>query len=159
MIVRRTILTAILALALGLGATADAQAAYYVGGGKGIRVVFRVKGHKVIQADVVARLYCIGPHARRHFDRIKYDYASPEQPFRLDRLGGFQWDTTGLSQEEDFRLEDFLAGRVSGDMVKGRYEYFRAGGRRHTDCRTGSFPRLPGETAARFVARRQVRSS
>jgi hypothetical protein len=158
MYVRRMIVIAILGLAISLTAT-TAEAALYVGGGKGIRVTFRVKGHKLIQADVVARLYCIGRHGEEQFDRIEQQYATREDPLRLDRRGGFRWSTIGARQEESFALEEFLGGRVSGDSVTGRFEYFRDGGRRQTNCRTGSFPLEPGETAVRFMARRQVAGS
>jgi hypothetical protein len=147
----RMITIAILGLALGLSAT-TAEAALYVGGGEGIRVTFRVKGHTLIQADVVARLYCIGRHGEEQFDRIERRYATREDPLRLDRRGGFRWDTTGLRQEEAFALEEFLGGRVSGDSVRGRFEYFRDGGRRQTNCRTGSSPLKPGDTALEFRA-------
>jgi len=156
---RRFILIALLGLLLGLVPAPSAGATFYLGGGKGIRVAFRLKEHKLIQAEVVARLYCVGPHSKRHFSRIKFNYAFPEDPLRLDRLGRFRYDTRGLSQEEGFRLEEFIGGQVSGGSITGRYEYFRAGGSRHMDCRTGSFPRTYGETASRFVARRQVAGS
>lgn len=156
---RRTTLIAILGLVLILSAASSAEAAYYVGGGKGIRVTFRVKAYKLIQADVVARLYCIGRHGGKHFDRIEKRYATPEDPLRLDRRGGFRWDTTGLRQEEAFALEEFLGGRVSGGSVTGRFEYFRDGGRRQTNCRTGSFPLKPGDTALEFRALLRSRRS
>jgi hypothetical protein len=148
------IVIAILGFAIGLPATA-AEAALYVGGGKGIKVTFRVKGHKLIQADVVARLYCIGRDGKEQFDRIEQQYATREDPLRIDRRGGFRWSTIGTRQEESFSLEEFLGGRVSGDSVTGRFEYFRSGGRRQTRCRTGSFPLEPGDTAVRFVAQRR----
>ena len=133
-----------------------AGATYYVGGGKGIRVTFRVKDHKLVQADVVARLYCNGRHFQEQFDRIEREYATREDPLRLDRRGGFRWSTIGERQEEAFSQEEFLGGRVSGGSVMGKFEFFRSGGRRQTNCRTGSFPLRFGETAARFVARRQA---
>jgi hypothetical protein len=155
---RRSIPIAILVLALGLGAAATSEAAFYVGYGNGIRVTFRVKGHQLIQADVVARLYCVGPHGRRHFNRIRQEYAFPDSPLRLDRRGGFRWDTKGERQEEGFTVEDFLAGRVGRNAITGRYEYFRSMnfGHRRVKCRTGSYRLGPGETEVPFRARRQV---
>jgi hypothetical protein len=70
-------------------------ASHYVGGGKGVRVTFRVKDRKIIGAEVVA-------------------------PLRLNRQGIFRSDTTGLSQEEGFAEEDLLRGRVTADLVVGR---------------------------------------
>jgi hypothetical protein len=153
---RRISLIALFGLLLALTWVPGAGATRYVGGGKGIKVTFRVKGRQVIEANVAARLYCNGPHGRKHFDRFQRNYASSEQPFHLDRLGGFRWDATGLPQEESFTLEYLLAGRVSRDAVKGRYEYLAAGGHRHRTCQTGSFFRSFGERAVRYVARRQV---
>jgi hypothetical protein len=155
---RRAILTAILVLMLSIAVVASSEAAFYVGGGKGIRVAFRVKGHKLVQADVVARLYCVGPRGRRHFDRIKEEYAFPDVPLRVDRRGRFRWDTRGEPQEEGLTLEELLVGRIGPDLVTGRYEYFRSlnFGRRRVRCRTGSYPLRPGKTEVPFRARRQV---
>jgi hypothetical protein len=147
---RRSIVIVTLALLFGLGMTVNSQAALYRGGGKGISVTFRVKGNKLIQADVVARLYCVGRYGGEQFDRIEQRYATPEDPLRLDRRGGFRWSTIGERQEEAFSQEEFLAGRVSAGSVMGKFGFFRSGGRRQTNCRTGSFPLDPGATAVRF---------
>jgi hypothetical protein len=151
---RRTFVILVTGLAVGLVAATTAGAALYVGGGKGISVTFRVKGQKLIQADVVARLYCVGRHGGDQFDRIEEEYATPEDPLRLDRRGGFRWSTIGERQEEAFAQEEFLGGRISGGSVMGRFEFFRSGGRRQTNCRTGSFPLDSGTTAVRFRALR-----
>jgi hypothetical protein len=153
---RRAIVTGILAVVLSLGLANSSEAALYVGGGKGISVTFRVKGQKLIQADVVARLYCVGRHGGAQFDRIEKEYAMREDPLRLDRRGGFRWSTIGERQEEAFSQEEFLGGRVSGGSVMGKFEFFRSGGRRGTNCRTGSFPLDPGDTAVRFRALRRT---
>jgi hypothetical protein len=150
---RRFSFIALLGLVLGLVSAPGAGATYYVGGGKGVRVAFRVTGDEVVKANVVARLYCEGPRGGRHYERFERNYASPGQPFHLDRLGGFGWDATGGPQEEAFTLEYFLSGRVSGGVVKGRYEYFRSGGSHHMTCQTGSFFRSFGEPAVRYAAR------
>lgn len=153
---RRALLIPILALALGLGPAAGAEAAQYVAGGKGIKVTFRVKGNKVVQADVVARLYCVGPDGRRHFNRVKEEYAFPDSPLRLGRRGVFRWDTRGQRQEEGFTRQEFLMGRVAPASIAGRYEYFRSSGSgdRRVSCRTGSYPLRPGVTELPFRARR-----
>lgn len=156
---RRTIVTGILSAVLTLAVVGSSEAAVYVGGGKGISVTFRVKGHKLIEADVVARLYCNGRNFQEQFDRIEKRYATREDPLRLDRRGGFRWSTIGERQEEAFSQEEFLGGRVSGGSVMGKFEFFRSGGRRQTNCRTGSFPLEPGDTALRFVAKRRVAGS
>ncbi|HET7418457.1 MAG TPA: hypothetical protein VFJ61_12615 [Solirubrobacterales bacterium] len=152
---RRFSLIALLGLLLALTSAPGAGATNYFGSGDGVKVAFRVKGREVTKASVVARLYCEGPHGGRHFERFERNYASPDQPFLLDRRGGFRWDATGGPQEEAFTLEYFLSGRVGGGVVKGRYEYFRSGGN-HPTCQTGSFFRSFGERAVRYVARRQV---
>jgi hypothetical protein len=152
---RRTFLTLVIGLAVGLVAATAAGAALYVGGGEGIGVTFRVKGQKLIQADVVARLYCVGRRGGEQFDRIEENYATPEDPLRLDRRGGFRWSTIGGRQEEAFSQEEFLGGRVSGGSVVGKFEFLRSGGRRQTNCRTGAFPLDPGTTAVRFRAQRR----
>jgi hypothetical protein len=149
---RRSIVIAILGLAVVLSAATAAEADLYVGGGKGIRVAFRVKGHKLVQADVVARLYCTRRQGQNQFDRVERRYATREDPLRIDRRGGFRWSTIGSRQEEAFAQEDLLGGRVSGGVITGRFEFLRSGGRRHTNCRTGSFPLQPGDTDLRFRA-------
>jgi hypothetical protein len=158
---RRAILIPLLALMLGFGSVAGSEAAFYVGGGKGVKVTFRVKGHKLIQATVVARLYCFGPHGRRHFNRIRDEYAFADSPLRLNGQNRFRWDTRGERQEEGFAVEDFLAGHVGRDLITGKYEYIRSYSlrHRHEDCRTGSDPLKPGETEVAFRARRQVSGS
>ncbi|HET7418456.1 MAG TPA: hypothetical protein VFJ61_12610 [Solirubrobacterales bacterium] len=109
----------------------------------------------LIQADVVARLYCAGRHGQKQFDRIERRYATRRDPLRIERRGGFRWSTIGERQEEAFSQEELIAGRVKGDLIKGRFEFFRDGGRRQTNCRTGSFPLEAGPTAVRFRALRR----
>lgn len=149
----------ILAFVLSLGTVASADAALYVGGGKGISVTFRVEGHRLIQADVVARLYCNRRNGQKQFDRIEEGYATRQDPLRLDRRGGFRWSTIGTRQEEAFAREEFLGGRVSGGTVTGKFKFLRDGGRRHTNCRTGSFPLSAGDATLRFRALRRTGSS
>jgi hypothetical protein len=152
---RRFSLIALLGLLLLLASAPGAGATVYVGGGKGIKVTFRVKGQKLIQADVVARLYCNGRRFQEQFDRIEREYATREDPLRIDRRGGFRWSTIGERQEEAFSQEEFLGGRVSGGSVMGKFEFFRSGGKLQTNCRTGSFPLDPGPTSVRFRALRR----
>ena len=156
---RRAILTPILvvALVLGLGSAARSEAAFYLGGGEGIRVAFRVKGHRLVWASVFVRLYCVRPEGKRHFNRAKQSYATPDYPWRLTRHGTFRWDTRGLRQEQGFTLEDFIAGRVGEEFVTGRYYYERGFTlrRRMVDCRTGSYPFSQGESEVPFRARLQ----
>lgn len=148
--------TLISMLVLGLSAT-SAEAAFYVGGGKGIRVTFRVKGHRLVWANVVARLLCVRPNGEQHFNRIKRNYATPDYPLRLDGRGGFRWDTRGRRQEEGFSVEDFLVGRVGPNLLTGRYEFTRRFSLRHRRvvCRTGLDPAHPGRAEVPFRARRR----
>jgi hypothetical protein len=151
---RPIVIALLLSVGVSLGLVSSSGAALYVGGGKGISVTFRVKGQKLIQADVVARLYCVGRHGGEQFDRIEREYATREDPLRIDRRGGFRWSTIGERQEEAFAQEELLGGRVDGGSVMGKFEFLRSGGRRQTNCRTGSFPLDPGATAVRFRALR-----
>jgi hypothetical protein len=156
--VRRAILIPTLMLALALASTSSAEAAFYLGGGKGIRVAFRVQGQKLVWANVFVRLYCVRPDGERHFNRYKENFAEPEYPLGISPRGGFHWDTRGERQEQGFTQEEFLWGRVSRDSVKGRFEFFRSFSlrRRTVKCRTGSFPLQRGQTEVPFTARRRV---
>jgi hypothetical protein len=156
---RGAILTGVLSVVLSLGLVSSSKAALYVGGGRGISVTFRVEGHKLIRADVVARLYCNRRNGQKQFDRIEKEYATREDPLRLDQQGGFRWSTIGERQEEAFAQEEFLGGRVSGGTVTGKFEFLRDGGRRHTNCRTGAFPLSAGDATLRFRALRRTGGS
>jgi hypothetical protein len=153
---RRTILLPILALILGLGWAPGAEAAFYAGGGKGIKVAFRVKGDQLVWANVFVRLYCVLPDGERHFGRYKENFAEPEYPLGISPRGGFHWDTRGREQEQGFTQEEFLRGRVDRDLLKGRFEFFRSLSlpSRTVKCRTGSYPLQPGKTEVPFRARR-----
>jgi hypothetical protein len=157
MSMRRVLLVFILALMLCLGPAASSQGAFYFGQREGIRVAFRVKGHRLVWANVVARLLCIRPNGEQHFNRIKRNYATPEYPLRLDQSGGFNWDTRGRRQEEGFSVEDLLVGRVGTHLVTGRYEFTRRFSHHHRRvvCRTGLDPAHPGRAEVPFRARRR----
>jgi hypothetical protein len=151
---RRTTLISILVLAVSLGSASNSDAALYRASGDGFRIALRVKGAKLVWANVVVRLYCTRPNGERHFNRSKRNYASLEYPIQLDRRGRFRWISRGR-QEEGFALEHALFGRVRADRVTGKYEYFRSFSlaRRDVTCQTNSYrfgPRL-----VPFRARRQ----
>jgi len=105
---RRAALIPVLAVVLARSAAPSAEAATYSAHGDGLKVVFRVKGHRLVWAGVVARLYCKGPQGRRHPYRTNELYAAPGFPLRIDRRGVFRNDTRGVRQEEDYSVEEFL---------------------------------------------------
>ncbi len=138
---RRATLISILVLALSFGSASSSDAAFYRESGNGIRIALRTKGAKLVWANVFVRLYCTGPNGGRHLNRYKQNYASPQQPIRLDRRGRFRWVSKGR-QEEGFAEEEALTGRVGAGRVTGRYEYLRSFTLPHRDatCQTGSYP-------------------
>lgn len=138
---RRATLIPILVLALSLGATSSSEAALYRDSGNGIRVVLRAKGSKLVWANVFVRLYCIRSNGERHFNRYKQNYATPDDPLRLDRRGRFRWVSKNR-QEEGFSLEEALVGRVGAGQVTGRYEYYQSFTLPNRDvvCQTGTYP-------------------
>jgi hypothetical protein len=152
----RLVLLPLLAFLLCLSLASSAEATLYTGRNDGIRVVLRVKGDKVTQADIHVRLYCRGNRGRRHLDRADKSYASPEEPLRLDRRGVFRYDTRGVIQEEGYSQTEFLIGHVGREFVVGHFEYFQSEnwGRHHDRrCHSGSYPW--GNTEAKFRARRR----
>jgi hypothetical protein len=151
---RRGVLIPLLSLALGLGPATGADAALYRKSGNGMRIVLRVQGKKIVWANVLVRLYCTRPNGERHFNRYKQNYASPEQPIRLDRRGRFRRVSKGR-QEEGFSEEEELTGRVSGSQVTGQYEYFRSFTLPHraVTCQSGSYPF--SSPLVTFLARRR----
>jgi len=138
---RRTTLILFFVLALSSGSASSSDAAFYRDGGNGIRIALRVKGAKLVWANVLVRLYCTRPNGERHLNRYKWNYASPQQPIRLDRRGRFRSVSKGR-QEEGFAEEEALTGRVGAGRVTGRYEYFRNFTLAYRDvtCQTGSYP-------------------
>jgi hypothetical protein len=151
---RRSSLISILVLALTLGSAPTSDAALYRDSGNGFRIVIRTQGAKIVRANVFVRLYCVRPHGERHFNRYQRNYASLEQPIRLDRRGRFRWISRGR-QEEAFSEEEALFGRVGADRATGQYEYLRSFRLAHRDviCQTRSYafssPLLPFEAARR----------
>jgi hypothetical protein len=151
---RRIVFGLLVAGVLSSATATAAHAAFYVGGGKGIKVAFRVRGDKVIAAAVTTRLYCKREESRlsRHFRK---GYASPDYPLRLNARGVFSWDTTGRRQEESFTQEEFLSGHVGPKFVVGRFGYYesRSYEKQRLRCQTGSYPF--GDYEVKFRARRR----
>jgi len=152
---RRLTLISIVALALSLGSAPGSKAALYRDSGDGFKISLRVKGAKLVWANVFVRLYCTRPTGERHLNRFKLNYASPEYPIRLDGRGRFRFDTRGFRQEEGFTQEEALIGRVGAGRVTGQYAYYRSFtlNRRNVTCQTRSYPFGPSLVA--FRARQQ----
>lgn len=146
---RRATLISVLVLALSLGSASSSEAAVYRDRGDGIRIVLRVKGSKLVWANVFVRLYCRRSNGERHFSRYKQNYASPDYPLRLDGRGRFRW--VNNSEEQGFSLEEELVGRVGAGQVRGRYEFYRGYTlpSRDVTCQTGTYPFASPQVAFR----------
>jgi hypothetical protein len=154
---QRAALIPVLAVAIALAASPSAEAAAYFAHRDGLRVVFRVKGHRLIWASVLARLYCKGPQGRRHLYRTNELYAAPTFPLPIDRRRVFRYDTRGTRQEEGYSVEELLIGRAGDAAVTGRFEFseVKSYGHRYVSCRTGSYPGSGGGISVTFRAERQ----
>jgi hypothetical protein len=153
---RRLLLTSLLAALLTVGLCSAAQATRYVGQADGVRVVLRVKGSKVVAANVFARLYCTIFEGGHHLNRVHRTYATPESPLKIDPTGLFRWKSPGGLQEEGFEEEEELIGHVRRRVVTGSFEYriSHSGGHRSVRCQTGSF--TPRNARVQFRARRRL---
>lgn len=144
--VRRVLGLSICTLLLGVLFTPAADAALYRGGGSGIRVKFRVAGHKIIEARVVARLRCIvgyGRGSEMRYRRVRLNMASERFPIHIDHAGRFEEPRPGeeAPEEEGYSSEERLKGRVRSGRVTGRFAYVYDYSTRSRDetCRTGPF--------------------
>lgn len=147
--VRRGLCLSISVLLVGVLFSPAANAALYRGGGSGLRVEFRVVGHKIVEAKVVARLRCIdgyGKESERRYRRVRLDLASKRFPIRTDRAGRFQEPKPGEpegAEEPGYFSDELIKGRVRSARVVGRFAYLQVYNTRHRSevCRTGSFNR------------------
>jgi hypothetical protein len=152
---RRNILIPLVALVVvSLGFVSESRAAFYFGGGKGVRIAIRTSGGRVVWANVFVRLYCVNENGARSFNRFKRNYASPEFPLQIDPGGVFRYIDRPPIQEESQTIDEALIGHVGHSFVKGRYEYFWSQSFRRlwSECQTNAFPQ--GESEVPFRARR-----
>jgi Bacterial Ig-like domain len=123
----------------------------YIGGGDGIKVLFRVRRHKLIQARISGALDCLtsgGGERRRHRGHYDLSRANPHLPIALDRRGRFreEYPPKGQPLDEEGEAVELLTGRVGPRFLTGEYSlhyggYFGSGAReRHQICQTGAFP-------------------
>jgi hypothetical protein len=116
----------------------------YTGRGAGVKkVVFRLKGHRLIEARISVNLACVGG-GRRHRFLYEIDHASPRWPIAVNRRGGFRENVEELWAASD-RFET-LAGEVTPQVIVGSIavsvtEPARVG---NETCHTGRF--RPGRT-------------
>jgi hypothetical protein len=125
----------------------------YTGRGDGVKkVVFRLRGRRLIQAFVTVNLACSGG-GRRHRYLYEIDHAFPGQPITVNKRGGFR-ESVEEMHTSNSRVEE-LTGQVSPQMIVGSIsvnvtEPDAVG---NETCRTGRF--RPGRTEElSFRARR-----
>jgi hypothetical protein len=141
-----------IALALFGFAAGDAQAkrhgATYVGGGHGIKVEFKLKGRKLIQARVVARVSCkTTRHRHTWFHQSLYtrSFASGLLPMKVNGRGRFR------NEEEEWLGEEFppverISGQIGPRRMVGRFavhwssETVEARPANRETCQTGPLP-------------------
>jgi hypothetical protein len=127
----------------------------YTGRGDGVKkVVFRLKGHKLIEARVSVNLACSGG-GRRYRSPEVIEVASPRWPISVDRQGKFRHKFEQISVAID--ITERLTGHVTPQMIVGsiavsRTEPAKVG---NETCHTGQF--RPGTMKElSFRARRRL---
>lgn len=110
----------------------------YSGRSHGVKTVFRLRGHKLIQAQISIPLVCTA-EGRRHRSRVEAENATPRRPIVLNKRGRFRRTEERIYSNED-AFERF-AGRVTPRGIVGVVEV-----RWRTDipggwekCHTGRF--------------------
>lgn len=143
-----------LALVLVLGEANQASAALYVGGGHGSRFTFRLKGHRVVSAEVSTHLYCrTRPGNKREIRPEELGYANAENPLRIDADGIFRQIERPGVQGDAFSTETALIGHVGPRLIKGQFEYsYVVSEEAWEECQTNRFPYGPAQVT--FRARR-----
>jgi hypothetical protein len=125
----------------------------YSGRGEGVRAVFRLKGHKLIEARISLNLVCTGGRRRHHYLATR-EPASPRWPITVNRHGKFSHQVNVLTVAED--ETEMLAGKVTPQAITGTIamswtQPARVG---NETCRTGRF--RPGRVATlSFRAKRR----
>jgi hypothetical protein len=162
---RKALIPILLALALLAAPTAGADATLYRGGGDGIQVEFRVRGHKIVYARIAAGLYCTRSGGERHRNRVRsyfgvHDFPKDAtdistRPITVRRNGRFS-DEAPRGEEDSGFSEKILEGVVRSDVVSGR---FRIRDHFEIECRTGGYQRYGSRHFAKdtlhFRARRR----
>jgi hypothetical protein len=126
----------------------------YTGRGKGVRAQFRLRGHKLIQAQLSVLLVCAA-EGRRHRERQEIGLASPRRPITVNKRGEFRRARTYLK----FGYDEYesLVGKVTSRSVVGTIEVRMnspiPGG--NETCHTGHFG--SGMEQLDFRARRHNR--
>jgi hypothetical protein len=128
------------------GAERRGVAFYYSEKEKGIRTLFEVRGHWIIRAETVARLYCTDPEGGRYFDFEFQDWFVPVEVGPGGRL-----EMGEVQDELPFQL---MVGEISPDRIVGSYGYAYAS-REEGRCRSGSFDPGHGDWTIPFVALRR----
>ena len=122
--------------------------AFYFGErSRGITSYFEVRGHRIVEAEVVAIKYCTDRQGRHHYNNEARRF---QAPIRIGPLGAFRY----LQAPDEIRAFEILRGTVEPTRITGSYgfSFGTPGGR----CRTGSFDPGDGQTwAVPFVARRR----
>jgi hypothetical protein len=118
----------------------------------GVKAVFRLRGHKLIQAHLFIPLVCTA-EGRRYRSWIEEEVASPRRPITLNRRGEFRKTEERIySTEGSFER---LTGKVAPEKIVGgievRWRSDIPGG--WEKCHTGRF--RGGMEELRFRARRQ----
>jgi hypothetical protein len=126
-------------------------AAYYVGGGKGVRLAVRVVDHQVVWTRMQVLNRCVASD-RGHYHYIESSEGLAGQ-VAIGRRGRFGWrsrDRTVGEDGDESTNGKSLSGRVGPTRLVGRfvsYGWFTssepAGTHSHGRCRSGSGPRPP----------------
>ena len=134
-----------------LAAPNASAAAYYVGGGKGVRLAVRVVDHQIVWRRLRVLNRCVAS------DRGPYHYTETSEGLAgqvaIGRRGRFGWHararTVGENGDESANGES-VSGRVDPTRLVGRflsYGWFTSseppGTHSHGRCRGGSGPRPP----------------
>jgi hypothetical protein len=136
-------------------------AAYYVGGGKGVKLAIRVVDRQIVWAKLSVRERCYGTR-RGYYERTEA-FESMIEPVAIDKKGNFRWAYENRRHTKSgFRsvsVQSF-SGRIGKERLVGRvlyyswFDFLDAGTHIHGSCRGGlstrpSEPPSPVPTAAR----------
>ncbi|HWC47489.1 MAG TPA: hypothetical protein VG448_01230 [Solirubrobacterales bacterium] len=143
-------LLAVLGLLLCAAPRAEA-AAYYVGGGKGVKLAVRVVDRQIVWAKLSVRERCYSTR-RGYFERTDA-FQSMIEPVPIGRAGNFRWAYENRRNPKQgsrsVRVQRF-SGRIRAKRLVGRVLYYswfvfpEAGARVHGNCR-GGFGSRPSE--------------
>ena len=125
----------------------SAEAAYYRGGGDGIKVEMRVRDHKIVFARVATKLYCSSGSGHKHTEPLRFYFGKDRRDatnarsgsIPIGRRGYFRDEFESPPIEEDGFEESVFRGRVGTGRVGGDFR-FRAF--YEEDCRTGGYQRF-----------------